>query len=160
MPAPTRRSSVLSRRFLTLLMLTVPVAAAGEEQTPQQLLAAIYDPYKKPDFKGQPYWQADRFFAPDLARAIVRDFAEAEKRKEVPDARRRSLHRRAGVEGRIARLRPLPRSRATRAAGAVALVSLGTPKGLALTLVKTPAGWRISDIVSANGSLRALFKLK
>lgn len=159
MPAPTRRSSVLSRRFLTLLMLTVPVAAAGEEQTPQQLLAAIYDPYKKPDFKGQPYWQADRFFAPDLARAIVRDFAEAEKRKEVPtldgdpfiDAQEWKVESLAYAATAI---------QGDKAAGAVALVSLGTPKGLALTLVKTPAGWRISDIVSANGSLRALFKLK
>ena len=150
---------MLSRRFLTLLLLAVPVAAAAEEQTPQQLLAAIYDPYKKPDFKGQPYWEADRFFAPDLARAIARDFAEAEKRKEVPtldgdpfiDAQEWKVESLAYVATAI---------QGDKAAGAVALVSLGVPKGLALTLVKTPAGWRISDIVSASGSLRALFKLK
>ena len=38
--------------------------------------------------------------------------------------------------------------------------NFGEPKGAMLSLVKTPAGWRISNIVTASGSLRALYKLK
>jgi hypothetical protein len=75
---------VLRRRALSLAFAALPLGAAAQEQTPQQFLQSIYEPYKKTDFKGQPYWEFDRFFAPDLARAIDKDFAEAKKRKEVP----------------------------------------------------------------------------
>ena len=149
---------MLSRRLLALALLAVPVAAAAQEQTPQQFLASIYEPYKKTDFKGQPYWEINRFFAPDLARAIDKDFVEAKKRKEVPtldgdpfidaqDWKVEAITYAASVSG-------------DKAAGAVAFTNLGEPKAVALTLVKTPAGWRISDIITANGSLRALYKLK
>ena len=149
---------MLSRRLLALLLLAVPAAASAQEQTPQQFLASIYEPYKKADFKGQPYWEASRFFAPDLARAIDKDFAEAKKRKEVPtldgdpfvdaqDWKIDSLSYASSISG-------------NKAAGAVSFISLGEPKAVALAMVKTSAGWRISDIVTANGSLRTLFKLK
>jgi len=149
---------VLSRRFLGLLLLAVPVSAGAQEQTPQQFLASIYEPYKKPDFKGQPYWEAIRFFAPDLARAIDKDFADAKKRKEVPtldgdpfvdaqDWKVESINFSASMTG-------------DKAAGAVSFISLGVPKAVVLAMIKTPAGWRITDIVTANGSLRALYKLK
>src|SRR5262249_51632318 len=82
--APTGRTSVPSRRALALLLLALPVAAKAQEQTASQFLASLYEPYKKKDFKGQPYWEADRFFAPDLAAAMNKDYAEAKKRKEVP----------------------------------------------------------------------------
>jgi hypothetical protein len=150
---------VLRRRALSLAFAALPLGAAAQEQTPQQFLQSIYEPYKKTDFKGQPYWEVDRFFAPDLARAIDKDFAEAKKRKEVPtldgdpfvDAQDWQ------VDSVVYAVTPI---KGDKAAGAVALISLGVPKGLALTLVKTPAGWRISDIAGANGSLRALYKLK
>jgi hypothetical protein len=132
--------------------------AGAQQQTSQQFLAAIYEPYKKADFKGQPYWEASRWFTPDLAAAIDKDFAEAKKRKEVPtldgdpfidaqDWKVESLAYASSVSG-------------DKAAGAVSFTNFGEPKAVALTMVKTPAGWRISNIVTANGSLRALFKLK
>jgi hypothetical protein len=158
MPAPAGPGSVLSRRCFSLLLLVAPAAAGAQEQTPHQFLGSIYEPYKKPDFKGQPYWEADRFFAPDLARAIDKDFAEAKKRKEVP-----TLDGDPFVDAQDWKVETLAYAssvKGDKAAGAVALVSLGEPKGIVLTMVKTPAGWRISDIVTANGSLRALFKLK
>ena len=100
----------------------------------------------------------NRWFAPDLANAIDKDFAEAKKRKEVPtldgdpfidaqDWKIESLSYVSSISGE-------------KAAGAVSFINLGTPKAVTLTMVKTPAGWRISDIVTANGSLRALYKLK
>ena len=159
MPAPTGLSSVLSRRALALTLLVVPVAAAAQEQTAQQFLASIYEPYKKADFKGQPYWEVSRFFAPDLASAIDKDFAEAKKKKEVP-----TLDGDPFVDAQDWKIESVSYAvsmiKDGKAAGAVALINLGEPKGVVLTLVRTPAGWRISDIVTANGSLRALFKLK
>ena len=150
---------MLSRRVLALLLIVAPVAAAAQEQTPQQFLQSIYDPYRRPDFKGQPYWEVGRFFAPDLARAIDKDFAEAKKKKEVP-----TLDGDPFVDAQDWKIESVSYAvsmiKDGKAAGAVALINLGEPKGVVLTLVKTPAGWRISDIVTANGSLRALFKLK
>jgi hypothetical protein len=158
MPAPGGRSSVLSRRSLALLLVSVPVVAAAQEQTPHQFLQSIYEPYRKPGFKGQPYWEVDRFFAPDLARAIDKDMAEAKKRKEVP-----TLDGDPFIDAQDWQVEAIAYTssiKGDKAAGAVSFVSLGTPKGVVLNMVKTPAGWRITDIVTANGSLRALFKLK
>jgi hypothetical protein len=151
---------VLSRRLLALLLLAVPAAVNAQEQTPLQFLQSIYDPYyKTANFKGQSYWEVDRFFAPDLARAIDKDFAEAKKRKEVP-----TLDGDPFVDAQDWKIESVVYAvtmiKDGKAAGAVAVVNLGEPKGIVLNLVKTPAGWRISDIVTANGSLRALFKLK
>jgi Protein of unknown function (DUF3828) len=150
---------VLSRRFLALLLLAMPFAASAEEQTPHQFLQSIYEPYRKAEFKGQPYWEADRFFAPDLARAIDKDFAEAKKRKEVP-----TLDGDPFVDAQDWKIETIAYASSAvkdgKAAGAVALVSLGEPKGIVLTMVKTPAGWRVTDIVTASGSLCALYKLK
>ena len=158
MPAPTGPSSVLSRRALALTLLAVPVAAAAQEQTAQQFLASIYEPYKKADFKGQPYWEVSRFFAPDLASAIDKDFAEAKKKKEVP-----TLDGDPFVDAqdwKIDQIAYAISQSGDKAAGAVTFTNFGETKGAVLSLVKTPAGWRISNIVTANGSLRALFKLK
>jgi uncharacterized protein DUF3828 len=150
---------VLRRRSAALLLLALPAVANAQEQTPSQFLASIYEPYKKKDFKGQPYWEADRFFAPDLASSINKDFAEAKKRKEVP-----TLDGDPFVDAQDWQVESLAYTTTSvkdgKAAGSVALISLGEPKGMALTLVKTPAGWRISDIVTSGGSLRALYKLK
>ena len=149
---------MLRRHTLALALAALPLAAAAQEQTPGQFLSSIYDPYKKSDFKGQPYWEVERFFSPDLARAIDKDFAEAKKRKEVP-----TLDGDPFIDAQDWRIENLSYASSTKgdkAVGAVSFLNLDEPKAVALTMVKTSAGWRISDIVSANGSLRALFKLK
>ena len=85
MPAPTGRSSVHRRRAIAgLLAGLLPTAAAAQQQTPQAFLESIYQLYRQKGFKGQPYWELDRFFAPDLARTIERDMREAKRRGEVP----------------------------------------------------------------------------
>jgi hypothetical protein len=150
--------SVLRRQALVVVLTALPFAAIAQEQTPHQFLQSIYEPYKKVDFKGQPYWEVDRYFAPDLARAIDKDFAEAKKRKEVP-----TLDGDPFIDAQDWKIDVLSYAssiKGDKAVGAVAFVNTGEPKGVVLTMVKTPAGWRISDIVTANGSLRALYKLK
>jgi hypothetical protein len=153
---------VLRRWTLALPLLALPLllasGAVGQEPTPQQFLQSIYEPYKKAGFKGQPYWEPARFFAPDLAAAVERDMAEAKKRKEPPTLDGDPFM--DAQEWQVEAISYASSIKGDKAAGAVAFVSLGETKGLSLSLVKTPAGWRIRDIVGPSGSLRALYKLR
>ena len=148
---------LLALPLLVLPLLVLPVAATAQEQTPIQFLQAIYEPYRKAGFKGQPYWDPGRFFVPDLARAIERDMAEAKKRKEPP-----TLDGDPFVDAQEWQITSIAYGNVIagdKAAAGVAFVNQGEPRSLAITLAKTQAGWRIHDIVGSNGSLRALFKL-
>ena len=165
MPAQTGRSSVRRRRAIAAgaaALLWAPMSSAQGPQTPKEFLKSIYDPYFYiKDYKGQRYWEhPERFFAPDLTQAIERDFREAKKRDEVP-----TLDGDPFLDAQDWKVAELGYSvqmngAGTKAAGAVTFLNFDEPKGLAISLVKTPQGWRISDIVGVNGSLRALFKLK
>ena len=151
---------MLSRRLLALLLLAAPVAVSAQEQTPQQFLQSIYEPYKKADFKGQPYWEAGRFFAPDLARAIDKDFAEAKKRKEVPtldgdpfvDAQEWDIS-----DFDIAVTDTAPAS----ARATVKFVNLGKETTAVLDLVKIKNEWRVGDITwlrdGKSATLRGIY---
>src|SRR3954470_16638475 len=77
----TGRSSVLRRSALAAAFCLLPFAA-NAQQTAQAFLQSIYAPYLKRDYKGQPYWEAARFFAPDLARAMDRDMRLAKQRRQ------------------------------------------------------------------------------
>ena len=46
------------------------------------------------------------------------------------------------------------------AVGTVTFTNFKEPQTVTLDLVNTDAGWRIADIRSRSGSLRALYKLK
>jgi hypothetical protein len=147
------------RRAFALALLAVPIAAGAQSSTALDFLKSIYEPYKKAGFKGQPYWEARRFFVADLAEAIERDYERAKKRTEVPaldgdpflNAQDWNVH---SVNYSVSEMRS-----AKRAVGAIALDNLGMPTLLALFLIETPQGWRIDDIVSRGSSLRAFFKL-
>ena len=156
MPAPTGRSSVLSRRSLPLLLIAVPVAAGAEEQTPAQFVSSIYEPYKKADFKGQPYWQTSRFFAPELARTIDADMREAKRRSEVP-----KLDGDPFLDAQDWNIKDLAisvKADGPKAVGNVSFDNLGKHTEVILDLVQTPAGWRIADIKAPSGTLSALYK--
>jgi hypothetical protein len=159
MPALTGRSSVLRRRAIAgLLAGLLSTAAAAQQQTPQAFLESIYQPYRQKGFKGQPYWELDRFFAPDLARTIERDMREAKRRGEVP-----TLDGDPFVDAQEWEVTTLSIASAvsgSNATGAVSFLNFGKPTALAIILVQTPRGWRIADIVGANGSLSGLFKKK
>jgi hypothetical protein len=151
--------AVLERRFLLAgLLFAAPFVAVAQEKTPRAFIEGIYRPYLTKGFKGQPYWKPAPFFAPDLAAAIERDAAQAKQRKEVPvldgdpfvDAQ----------DWEISDLLIATSDGDGKAQAAVTFKNLGEPKALALLLIRTPQGWRIADIVSANGSLRALYKLR
>lgn len=146
-------------RRSTFVLPLLPIAARAQEQTPKQFLEAIYEPYTRTGFKGQPYWEARRFFVPDLAQAIERDFAEARKRNEVP-----TLDGDPFIDAQDWQITDLlvgAASATPKTTGTVAFLNFGKPRTLALFLEKTDLGWRIKDIFPGGArSLRALYKLK
>jgi hypothetical protein len=148
---------VLSRRLAIAAALgALPPAARAQTQSPQTFLESIYEPYLKAGFKGQPYWQVDRFFASALARAIDADMREAKRRVEVPkldgdpflDAQ----------EWDIENLAISVKADGPKATGQVSFDNFGKHTQVALDLVQTSAGWRIADIKAPSGSLSALYK--
>jgi len=156
MPAPSGRRSVLSRRWIVALLCALPAGARGQSSTADSFLRAIYDPYLKADFKGQPYWQVSRFFVPDLARAIEADMREAKRRGHVPkldgdpflDAQ----------DWEIKNLAILVKADGPKATGEVTFDNLGKAMKITIDLVQIQAGWRIADISAPSGSLSALYK--
>lgn len=154
-------SQRLGRRVFALALLAVPIAAGAQSSTALDFLKSIYEPYKQARFKGQPYWETERFFAAELAQAIQRDLEEAKKRKEVPtldgdpfiDAQDWSI---ASIGYAVS-----TGSTSSTAAAVVTFTNADQPKQLAVFLIQTPRGWRIDDIVGRGGSsLRALYKLR
>ena len=75
--APTGRSSVLRRWARSrgaLCCAALRQRPQPRRQSPQAFLQSIYEPYLEGEFRGPAlYEQADRFFAPTLARAIDAD---------------------------------------------------------------------------------------
>lgn len=148
------------RLLLALPALAMTASAAAQEPTPHQFLQSIYEPYRSEGFKGQPYGEPARFFAPALAQAIERDMHDARRRKEVP-----LLDGDPFLDAQDWKITAISYATAVsadklKAAGSVAFINLGEPKGIALTMIRTSQGWRITDIVAPSGSLRALYKLK
>ena len=157
-----------SRRLILAALGALPAQAWAQGQgqpqselpkdtvTPEAFLRSIYTPYPNQDFKGQPFWQVDRFFAPDLARAIEADMREAKRRGEVPrldgdpfaDAQ----------DWDIAKLAITVNTEGAKAVGLVSFENQGKPTEIKLDLVRTGMGWRIADIKSPSGTLSELYK--
>jgi hypothetical protein len=136
-------------------------AAAAETASPQSFVDGIYKHYLGKESKGLALSsdaEIRRYFAPPLADAISKDFAAAAKAGEVP-----LLNGDPFVDAQdweISNLKTAVKSTGTTTAVATASFTMFMkPRTVTLALVTTPAGWRISDIRWANGSLRALYKL-
>lgn len=153
-----------SRRLILAGLGVLPVSAWAQAQsepprdtvTPEAFLRGIYTPYPNQDFKGQPFWQVDRFFAPDLARAIEADMREAKRRGEVP-----RLDGDPFVDAQdwdIAKLAITVKAEGPRAVGLVSFENQGKPTEIKLDLVRTGMGWRIADIKWPTGTLSELYK--
>lgn len=149
------------RRFLLaagLAALPVATDAAAQAATAQAFVESLYKPYLDKSFKGQPYGDASRFFAPALAQAMERDYREAKRRKEVP-----TLNGDPFIDAQDWQISKLAIDVATNGDAATARVSFqnfSDVTRLVLELVRTPAGWRIAEIKAPSGSLKALYKLR
>jgi len=159
---------VPSRRLVLIALAALPGQAWAQGQgqaqseppkdtvTPEAFLRGIYTPYPNQDFKGQPFWLVDRFFAPDLARAIEADMREAKRRGEVP-----KLDGDPFVDAQdwdIAKLAISVKTEGPTATGLVSFENQGKPTEIKLDLVRTGMGWRIADIKWPSGTLSELYK--
>ncbi len=131
---------------------------ASAQQSPQAFLQAIYEPYQKRDFKGQPYTEATRFFAPDLARAMERDMRLAKQYHQPPTLDGDPFM--DAQEWQVSDLVVRASGSGDSATGVVSFANFGKPKRLAIDLVRTPVGWRIADIAGSSGSLRMLYRVQ
>ena len=154
MTAPTGPRSV-HRRALVAALCLWPLAARAQAPTAEAFLHSIYDPYLDPGFKGQPYWQPSRFFVADLARTIEDDMRDAKRRGEVPQLDGDPFL--DAQDWQIKNLEIAVTTDGTKATGRVSFDNLGTATEVVLDLQQTPAGWRIAEIKTPSGSLRALF---
>lgn len=150
----------LAAGLLLAAAAIVETAALAQGASPLTFLDQLYKPYRnnksvdhsKPD-------NVRRYFGPQLAKAMLRDRADARKRNEAPllngdpfiDAQDRD----------IANLKIEMQGGATRrnATGVVTFTNAGEPRTVTLDLVKTGDGWRIYEINAPSGSLRGLYKL-
>ena len=162
--------ALMNRRFMNraLAMQAVLVAAtalafaaSAESASPQAFIDGIYKYYLGKESKGLALSNAAairRYFAPPLADAIAKDFAAAHKAGEVP-----LLNGDPFIDAQdweISNLKTAVKSTGVDTAVAtVTFVMVMEPRTITLDLVNTSAGWRISEIRSPSGSLRAVYKL-
>lgn len=135
--------------------------ATAETSSPRDFVNGIYRPYLDKNANGSPLANDTvirGYFAPPLADAIIKDFAEAHKRGEVP-----LLNGDPFVDAQdweISNLDIAVKSTgADTALATVTFMMFMKPRTVTLELANTPAGWRIAEIRWASGSLRTLYKL-
>ena len=153
----------LAMQACLLAAAALAVAANAEGASPRAFVDGIYQHYVGKDAsKGLPLASEAvirRYFASPLADAMVKDFAEAHKAGEVP-----LLNGDPFVDAQdweISNLKTDVKSTGANTAVATAtFVIFMEPRTVTLDLLNTPAGWRIAEIRSVSGSLRALYKLK
>ena len=148
-PAPSTPAPAPKREPIAVPVVTGP--------PPEKFLDELYRPYLDKGFKGQPYWEASRFFEPVLAGAMEKNRKEAEAAGKPP-----ALSADPFVDPKdwlIKNLEVAASMAGDRAFGTVIFVNQGGPRHLTIELVKAPAGWRIAEIRGGAGSLRALYKL-
>jgi hypothetical protein len=148
-----------------LLLPGIPAFAAKAEPSPKAFLEGIYKKYVGNSAKGARGIPLNndavirRYFSADLARLMVEDNAQAKKKGEVP-----TLDGDAFVGHQEWEIKDLAiavaQEGALKATGTVTFTNEGKPEKVVLALFNAGAGWRISDIQWADGSLRALYAKK
>ena len=144
-------------------MVIAETAAIAKSASPQAFLEGIYKIYRDSNNgKGIEYNKPDvvrRYFASPLAKAMLKDFADAKKRAEVP-----ALNGDPFIDAQdweIANLKLEVRDAGPRkATGVVTFSNAKEPRTVTLDLIMTGDGWRIAEIKAPSGSLKELFKVK
>ncbi|MFI4998588.1 MAG: DUF3828 domain-containing protein [Reyranellales bacterium] len=152
----------MRRRAIAALLCGVSFGVQAQTKSPQAFLEDIYKPYLEKDFKGQAYWEADRFFEPMLAGAMASNRKDAETRGQAPLLNvdpfvdPKELPKDWQISNLAAAATPGANGAGT---GQILFVNQKTPSHLTVNLVQTPAGWRIAEIRGSSASLRTLYKL-
>lgn len=147
---------------MAVALWAVATATGFAQGTPQAFLEGIYKPYLAKESKGTSLStdaEIRRHFASPLADAIIKDFNAAAKRQDVP-----LLNGDPFIDAQdweISDLRiDVKMAGAKWATGTVRFTNMKERETVTLDLVLTADGWRIGEIRSRSGSLRALYKLK
>jgi hypothetical protein len=144
------------------LSVLSPGSAGAAEPTPQAFLESLYAPYKASSerSKGVPL-DSDaavrRYFEPQIAALMIKDFAAAKRRGEVP-----ALDGDPFIDGQDWEVEQLAiavkEQGPDKASGTVSFKNFGAPTSVTLDLVKGKDGWRIADIKwPERRSLRGLY---
>jgi hypothetical protein len=145
-----------------VMLMGAPAAEPADQASAKAFVDSIYNAYLAKNSKGTSLdsdAQVRRYFASPLADAMLKDFAAARKANEVPmldgdpfiDAQ----------DWEISNLRTAVKTSGASTAVATANIAMfGKPRTITLDLVRTPDGWRISEIRAPSGSLRAIYKLQ
>jgi hypothetical protein len=129
-----------------IALLALLLGAAEPDQTPGAFVEALYAGYRDPDYS--PLARPERVFAPPLVAAIREDarlsrdevgYMDADPLCQCQDP--------AGLRPDIAEIRTSGR---TRARVRVRIDFGADHREVRLSLVRTPAGWRIADIATPD----------
>ena len=156
----------MRRAFSILLLAFVASPALAGEQTPRAFVAWIYSHYQgSADAKAgagvmlvTPA-QIRRYFAPPLADQIIADRAAAAQRDEVP-----ALDSDPFIDAQDWDIRhvaiQIESANDRTARASVRFENFGQAETVRLELVRTPAGWRVADVLwpGSEGWLSALYR--
>ena len=126
-------------------LLATLIAAGPPAETPRAFVDRLYASYRRESYS--PFTHPERVFAPPLAAALAEDarlftgeigFVDADPICQCQDP--------TGMRAVVRALR----QRGAAAAEAQVALSFGgaSARNVTLTLVRTPAGWRVADIAS------------
>ena len=143
--------------FALLLLFATSPALAGE-QTPRAFVAWIYSHYQGGARDQQGVYldtpaRIRRYFAPPLADRIIADRAAAAKRDEVP-----ALDADPFIDAQDWDIRhvaiQIDAANDRTARASVRFENFGKAETVRLELMRTPAGWRVSDVLWPGGEGR------
>ena len=154
----------LAAILLLAAAVIAETAAVAQGTAPQAFLEQIYKVYRNnSNAKGIDYSKPDnvrRYFAPPLAKAMLKDMADAKKKDEVPLLDGDPFIDAQDWEIGDLKIEMKPDATRRNATGVVMFMNAKQPKTVTLDLVKTADGWRIADIKALSGSLKGLYKMK
>jgi hypothetical protein len=158
--------SALRNFALVLAMAWMGLAAAptarAAEATPDKFLATIYHHYEGKNAKGIDIFgkaALQRYFEPSLIALVAADEQAAAKRGDVPELDGDPFI--DAQDWEITQLKIATQMDGTdKASATVSFKNFDEPHAVAVKLVRLPIGWRIADIIWAEGSLRGLYPEK
>lgn len=174
-----RRPEMLVAVLLLCAGLVIAATAAvGQGASPHAFLEQIYKVYRNNNSsnisksnsssnntsssKGTDYSRPDvirRTFAPPLAKAMLKDQADAKKKQEAPRLNGDPLI--DAQDWDIANLAiEVHQADRRHATGTVTFTNAREPRTVSLDLIKTGDGWRIAEIRAPSGSLKELYRVK
>jgi len=128
------------------VLLALLLAAAAPAQTPEAFVERLYAAYRDPDYS--PLARPERVFAPPLVAAIREDSRLS--RDEVGYMDADPLCQCQDPTGLRPDIEEIRTSGRTRARVRVRIDFGADRREVRLRLVRTPAGWRVADIATAD----------